>query len=178
MPKAKKPKYSGILAQPLVWQTPGNGLLSSSEAECQKRNSSALAERFVALYRHYGIDHRESGAGATLALALAREHVPGFQVLSAPPRGRGAPSKWKGAQDWDLYADVRFLVRNGGHSAANACRLLTKRPPYRGKNDGTLLRRYHKVKSKGLSSKGRPISAEEADDFVLKHFGSSAKKKC
>lgn len=53
MPKVKRPKYSGILAQPLVCPKPGNGLWSVSETECMKRNFTAIVDRFLALYKHY-----------------------------------------------------------------------------------------------------------------------------
>lgn len=62
-------KYDGVLAEKLP---PGlDGL-------------SMLPERWVALYQHYGLDHTNRDHDSQLILAMAHDHVPGFQMQ--PPR--------------------------------------------------------------------------------------------
>src|SRR5262245_31067197 len=103
--RARRAKYTGVLAEPMVWQPPlrGNvaGLFEKSAEELAQLESDQKAqwdERVSALFDHYQIDKSSLGRGFALAIALARTHVPGFQIHSKQPKGRGKPAKWRGEQ--------------------------------------------------------------------------------
>lgn len=68
---AKKRKYPDELAKPIPYE------------EAIEKGPVAIAERLLLLAEHYGIDHRNQPFKewlAPLAIALAAEYVPGFQI--------------------------------------------------------------------------------------------------
>jgi hypothetical protein len=152
---SRKPKFPGILNQPIVWPV-GNALLSylgKPDEEAEKKQLDCVMEQYhqrvLALYEHYDIKP-ERGSGLGLALALARDCVPGFQVLYTPKRGRGRPPRGSGTafMDLPLCFDVLLLVRRG-QTTANACRILAKRSEYVGTKAGTLRRRFYSAMKDG-----------------------------
>jgi hypothetical protein len=151
MPKRPTVRYSGILAEPVLWEYPRPSILLGDPTPDEvdrmaQANSRQLAERMAALFRHYGINPADDFAFGQLALKLAIDWVPGFQVVFKPPKGVGRPSKWKGGiKGVELFADVKALVRKG-HSERAACRILATSPKYaeryKGEKERNLHRRY------------------------------------
>lgn len=111
--------YSGVLIKPM-FMLDDTGLLGRKVHHKtlmkQDHLQAQLAERVVALFRHYHIDipsegvqpELSSNAWMALAIALATQHVPGFKVDvdGAPKAGR--------KDVWDklgqkLILDVRDL---------------------------------------------------------------------
>lgn len=146
MAEARKPRpnrmYSGVLNEPIRIGRAGDP---------NRRRKALMAEttmgqRLPKLYEHYGIQPSAPGAAERLILALAKDHVPGFQIESET---RGRPTKWKYSErSWHLFADVQVLLAKG-HSDANACRILARRRQYRGENARSLLRRYQEANENG-----------------------------
>jgi hypothetical protein len=91
--------------------------------EARKRE---VAERLGALLQHYGVSLDDEDHWYKLALRLAIEHVPGFQVEK-----RGYGKDWGFRQEEQLYKDVMAFVRRTGTTAHNACRCLATQSRYR-----------------------------------------------
>lgn len=111
------------------------------------------------LMEHYGIDPKSEEKWPILALALAADHVPGFQFQFKKSAGRKT--------DWDdlwygvLYHEVEKV--RGRRSASAACGILSKHT-WNGKRlrPGTLENRYSQalksavVKARKHAQKGDP----------------------
>jgi hypothetical protein len=102
------PKYKGILAQPMQSGDPAG--------------ADAYWQRVEALFGYYGIDMGKEGAGFTLALALAQDHVPGFKFESPKLKLR------KAGRDLALFGLMVEKI-NGGHSESRAAELVVKQHP-------------------------------------------------
>lgn len=145
---ASKPRYTGILAEPIDHRKIAGslGLLAdSSDNQFKEKYKMELVDRLAALFAHYGIPPKDEFAMAKLALALASAHVPGFKDITYGTKRPGRPRKWDFVRLTELYADVQSLVRDGKNEH-QACRVLAtsgryaKR--YRGCKHKTLHRRY------------------------------------
>jgi hypothetical protein len=81
-----------------------------------------LLERIEALYKHFEIDPKASGAEMSLIIKLACQlDIPGFRVKSSyPVKKIGAPSKWTGTASFILYADIHEIMRKENCSARQA----------------------------------------------------------
>lgn len=120
-------KYTGILAEPIYRQDYwARSILTEGYEE--QAISAALKERFKALFEFYGIEYDENPTnGALLAIQLASEHVPGFQILERRNRV-GRPSYWSYDNKRKLINEVNsYIERNPNHSYLDACRNLLKR---------------------------------------------------
>lgn len=110
-------------------------------------------KRYLALLDHYGLNPQEPQSDRKLAMALAREHVPGFRVeVGGVPPKSGRPLKWHPGRLVALWADVQFLLMEGhSKSKRNACRLLAINPNYSkhygGETSGSLWRRFMEADS-------------------------------
>jgi hypothetical protein len=179
-PSKRKARFSGILNHPMVWKVlPPDGMAilggkpsDEERLSAQRENQNQLAERVSALFEHYKVDPTSTEAGFALALKLALDFVPGFEILASAKRGRGAPKKWDGARAGQLLADVASLTRRGS-SAQNACRMLTKQPKfafrYGAENPDNLYRRYQEagriVRADNLL--GKLVEHAEAEGYSL-----------
>ena len=141
MARRKAPDYPPELREPLPWP---QGRLPVSAAE-KASMDSVLLNRLAALLDHYGIEGglEEPGNGWKLAMALASDHVPGFQSRAKP----GAKPK-SGADDALLVVAIIQGVR-AGKSINETCQHLSKRPPFKGKSAETLRDRYYMLRSDG-----------------------------
>ena len=186
MPKKPPVRYSGVLAEPMLWQYPRRSLLlgepTPDEVEkMTQANSRQLAERIGALFRHYGIDPADEFAFGQLALKLANDWVPGFHVVFEAPKRAGRPRKWKdGLKSVELFADVKALVRKG-HSERAACRILVTSSKYaeryKGEKERNLHRRYLEALDNAPSffnrliesfqSTGAPVESWIVEAFAL-----------
>jgi hypothetical protein len=139
---AARPKYAGVLRKPIYFHVP---FFPSEEVEADEQEAlmKAFTERTLALYAHYGLKPNVGNAVA-LALALAKDHIPGFRIVYEPPRRPGRPRRESGPQkDLGLCRDVIQLETQGGLSVTRACQLLSKRSAYAGVSPKTLERRYY-----------------------------------
>lgn len=152
---AKKGKYKGVLAQPITMKPTSNGLLNpyGGEERWRKELTEKRVGKLTALFAHYGIDPKDPGATAKLAMSLAVAHVTGFQTA----KKRGPMPK---GFDFDLWARVRLKqLENKGHlSVANACTILAKKD---GQSANTMRRRY----TEANKCYGRLAADLPADEF-------------
>jgi len=145
-----KSLYLGVLNEPMDFQIARTSLLfgkptTAMKCEYTEENIKSFFSRVMALFEHYELDIGEEGAPMSLALALAQDHVPGFQIKDKKKRGRGRPGKWTGFKRLELYADVKCLSSRG-HSDLNACKILAENVKYAARygnqTKGNLHRRY------------------------------------
>jgi hypothetical protein len=103
--------------------------------------TSEMTDRLMVLLNHYRIDSRESGAFLRLALAMAIDLIPNFNIAPSRPgrkRGREKPAGMLLCEAVDKIASER------DKGIGDACRQLVKRPgPWRDGNPNTLETRYH-----------------------------------
>lgn len=85
-------------------------------------------EKLALLMKHYGIDGER--AWRSLALRLAIEHVPGFQVFKTKPR-RGAPVIWDCDRLLRLLTTVREVQKRSNLSEKAACRVLATKDEFK-----------------------------------------------
>jgi hypothetical protein len=128
--------YKGELAKPIALKAHSafwGPVVPKRVAEYQKkrarneRENAAKVERLFSkrlglLFRHYGIENHNMSA---LALALAREHVPGFKVLppeTKPKRGR--KPKWSPERLEKLYRTVQSVKQRLGLTDRQALKFI------------------------------------------------------
>jgi hypothetical protein len=118
---AKKRDYTGKLATPI------------SLKEAKERGPAALVERLELLAEHYGIDHRDQTLNewlAPLAIALAEDCVPGFQIKTTPVRPGGRPAVRKVSEDVAVLRAVEQYQdehMQGRRNYKRACEHIVKR---------------------------------------------------
>jgi hypothetical protein len=157
MPRPPKRNFPGILARPMVWKflppadVPVLGATLSDEERrvMQRDNQDQFALRLAALFEHYEIGPAVADPWRALAVSLALDFVPGFEIRSIARRERGATKKWDGFRAARLLADVASLMKRGS-KGKNACRLLTELPRYAARygheKPDSLYRRYKEAK--------------------------------
>ena len=131
-----KKEFKGVLAEPI---SPRRFPLLATEAENEE--AAALfaqedSDKLLALMEHYGITYGPSGF-YLLALALARQFVPGFQEKKKV----GRKTKWDDHVRATLVVEIeRVLEKKSAGSIDWASTTLCKRDPWRsfvGSKDGT-----------------------------------------
>jgi hypothetical protein len=90
MADRRKPRYSGVLNQPIV--RPVGLLFGPSSPVGHRYVVRARLAKLALLLAHYGIDAKEVEPWLKLAYRLALDHVPGMRVVNARPK-TGAPRK-------------------------------------------------------------------------------------
>lgn len=156
MTNKEGPTYKGVLSEPfgplmdLIEQAidnaePGGAKPAIAKAIDSRQRQEAAKEE--ALLRHYRIDPSANNAYRRLALAVARDHVPGFQEATPRPIP-GAPRKWG---PWDkvrLVLEMQALLAHGS-TLDQAAKKLARKHPWKNKGpkeEGltwrTLKRRY------------------------------------
>ncbi len=142
MPRRKPPAYKGILRDPPAPRDPNDNKKSAAE-----RWAMGTAERFGALFDHYGIDRADPERWFTLSFRLALDFIPAFGTGLRKKPGR-RPEPGGIATDLILLVELANVVHRGKPSVANAIRHLTRRHPrFKGKNPDTLRERYYLLKS-------------------------------
>src|SRR6266404_6888109 len=124
MPAKRKPRrYAGALASPIIWQFPPPfwGAATKDRAaeywkdygrhQQQTENvvKRLVAEKLSLLMDHYGIDDKEDMAA--LALALAFEHVPGFEIVVPKKSNKGRKREWDGSRLENLLETVDSIKK-------------------------------------------------------------------
>lgn len=99
------------------------GLLADDAAINHAASERAAAEwdRMQALLEHFAIDPASPDKWYSLALRLAREHLPAFREAAK----RGAPRRWDEVRLGYLHAEVDAL-KEAGLSVEDACRKLSQ----------------------------------------------------
>lgn len=124
----KLPKYEGILNEPMPWfgkhhsyedETGQIREIRSRDTADILAEEAAENERIDALFKAYRIDQNAGPeAWKSLALAMARAYITGFQRGSKRKRGRPtAWLEWRGLQFW---ADVEVRRAKTGEGVAEA----------------------------------------------------------
>jgi hypothetical protein len=147
MPTAKKPKYSGLLNEPILYPF-SLDTFSHGTQDPEREQTVWLADqyrkRMLALYDHYGI---KLGFDSEWSLiwALANDHVPGFKVIQEPKRKRGRPNLDPGPlRDIELCCNVLAIMQGPpSRTVVHACRVLAKRDRSTAVAASTLRRRYY-----------------------------------
>lgn len=141
--------YSGELAKPFDELNLGFGAISSPASidRVRKQLEQRECEKFHKLHKlcdHFSIDRNDPQLWYRLSLALAEEHVPGFQERSKP----GAKRKWTDSRKLELKEAVDRKIEGAGKSRVKgvtwACRNLAKQERWetlaKGKNPVEVLR--------------------------------------
>jgi hypothetical protein len=103
MPRKQLPKFVGPLAAP-IYEPPG-GLLTKQDGLI-KRVLDRQFEKMLLLLDHFEIDRQSDSCWFILSLKLARDYVPGMQVLSSPPPKPGRRRTWQAGLGEDLLHAV------------------------------------------------------------------------
>ncbi|MFL9892420.1 hypothetical protein [Paraburkholderia sp. RL17-381-BIF-C] len=145
-------RFKEALGKPIFVQPPGLIEIFSSEEHAHRRYSDAAntarAEKLLLLFDHYDIPH---GRFAELAMALAIDFVPGFQV-ETERRRVGPRTKWDDLANGYLAVEIeRLIEKNPRLNVTSAAGHLAKREPWkdmvRGSNVGeTLRQKYQEAK--------------------------------
>lgn len=138
----KVKSYTGILNEPM--RLPQEIIVGPTLEEQKAQTGEAFLHRVGALFNHYGIDPKTDNAWMFLALALAHNHVPGFQFGGTKP---GAPYKRAG-DDITIYFRVKHLVAEG-QSINNACRIIEKRGVVKDLKASSIRQRYYDYTKEG-----------------------------
>lgn len=155
-----KSKFTGELAEPLKPMFRG-GLLGTGEfreADVQER-IEAQSRKLQLLAKHYAVEHPDLNTQTLfVALALAREFVPGFRVADPTTREAGRPEVWTDFREGFLIVEMDKVMRQrGGCGVAEAAATLSKRTPWKqlckaaGAKDSasSLRQRYYLAKKSG-----------------------------
>lgn len=147
-----KKKFSGALGEPIFLQSVGL-MLSEEERKAAEKDLldsvvAARSAKLALLFDHYGVDH---GRFAELAMAMAVDLIPGFQITTER-KGAGPKRKWDNIASGYLVVEIDRLISKNSHlSVTSAAGNLAKREPWknivRGTNPGeTLRQQYEKAK--------------------------------
>jgi len=138
MPKPKR--YSGELATPIIWpSTPAfEGAVTHERAEAFWANDArlqreaaqlvaeALLRKLSLLMSHYGIEDQNDTL--QLAMLLACDHVPGFQVVPETKPTRGRKKEWHGGKLQALFDAVRSVKEPHNFTDRQALTFLSSDP--------------------------------------------------
>lgn len=149
-------KFSGELAEPLKPMFRG-GLFStgqSEEADARER-AEILLRKLQALAAHYGVENQDLNLQTLyVALALAKEFVPGFKVAD-PNKRDGRPEVWTDIREGFLIVEIDKEMERGSKCGVSIAALkLSKRTPWKeicklaGSKDAreTLRKRYYSAR--------------------------------
>ena len=136
----QKPRYTGVLRRRMPNPTvpPVEWL-------------EAYIERIIALTDHYGVDRRAPDSWEHLALALAGDHVEGFQIHLG--KGGRPPDPRQTAMDIALFVEV-WKAREENRTDASAYRIVANRRRARGikMTEVTLRKRFNDLIKPGRAS--------------------------
>jgi hypothetical protein len=139
---AKKRRYTGELAKPIVWPAPPTFWGAVTEERVHKfwrdyENHQRKAEQCVKqkllqkmslLMKHFKI--ADEGDAAALARALAREHVPGFKIVQEETTKRGRKKEWHGGKLQALYDAVRSVKTKHRFTDRRALTFMSNNPEF------------------------------------------------
>jgi hypothetical protein len=147
--RAKRLGYPTELRSPIIRPQPLGllGQLGVEEFTAEKLLKSALWEKIQLLMDHYGIDDANPDGLAHLAFYLARDWVPGCQIVDEAPPKRGAPRKITQLELVQLYIDIyQIHQERPDEPILCACKIYLRRNKphslWGGQTAGTLVNRY------------------------------------
>lgn len=144
MANKPSPYKNPLLTEP--WQIVQPDLIVTSKADADSQNMKAAVARVLALFEHYSISPTLLGKDDTfekLAISLAIEHVPGFQVKVGKNVGR--PNELMSGFGMQLFWDVYQKSRERNGNCSWACQQLVKISPYNEYKWQSLYARYKEV---------------------------------
>jgi len=164
MGDTKKSKYSGILLKRIPDTPPS---LCMTDDELKASYTEEVWQRLVALFEHYSIAPDSEGADRKLILALAKDHVRGFQ-LESEKKKVGSPSKWKGDDGVRLYLEIHKYIQKGkDRTILGACTFLAKNDPFFKNHQAAVLNsRYHETLKVNEFVKGLELLKKENVDYI------------
>jgi hypothetical protein len=136
-PSSPMPSPPGLAARTLFPEAEGKWKKASDEWQ-RRTNGEMFGEllsRLSDLLDHYKIERNPETQWLALAMKLAEEYVPAFQLADAEaPRGR--PTKWDAVTLAKLYSAVCIenlarKARGIAESDRDVCRLLATRAPWK-----------------------------------------------
>lgn len=103
--------YKGDLAKPM--EPPVIGILATDKqiSKVADKESDELVRRYELLFAHYAITF---GDWQRLAMALAREHVPGFRYAQAKA---GAKRTWHSLDRAELKVEIDEMIKEAADPA-------------------------------------------------------------
>jgi hypothetical protein len=119
-----RPQFSFSLMTVMGKSTP------EAVAARQEKLLSRLSHGLILLHKHYSIDSNDPSCDWMLALALAQDFVPAFQVEPDKPR-KGRPRLWTDGRVAALLIQMDFEMRKRKHGAKDAAEQLAKREPWK-----------------------------------------------
>lgn len=139
---AKSHPYTNrLLSEP--WQILQPDLLITSKARADSENMKASIEKVTALFEHFSISPTDPEAFQKLSIALAMEHVPGFQAKTG--KGVGRPNKWMTGFGVQFFWDVYQKAKERDFNYSWACQQLAKLPAYCQYDWETLYARFKEI---------------------------------
>lgn len=149
-------KFTGELAEPLKPMFRGGLLSTGPFSHDDVRERAALQVRKMQLLAaHYGVENQDVNLQTLcVALELAKEFVPGFQVAD-PNKHDGRPQVWTELREGFLIIEMEKEQRKGdGCSVSDAASKLSKRTPWKQicalarpqDAAGTLRKRYYSAR--------------------------------
>jgi hypothetical protein len=131
------PKYTEVLKKPIA----------APEFQGPDYLIQALAEKFMHLLVHFGINPSASNALQRLAIRLALHHVPGMRVSQSSARS-GRTKEWTPDRQRQLIRDVQSLRMKSKKpiSEVKAIRMLTSEEPWKSFTPQSLRTRYVEAK--------------------------------
>ncbi|RQS43948.1 hypothetical protein [Burkholderia sp. Bp8986] len=177
-------KFNGALGESIFLQPPSL-MLSEEEREAAERDlldsiAAARSAKLWLLFDHYGISH---GRFADLAMAMAVDLIPGFQVTTER-KGPGPKRKWDPLAHGYLVVEInRQIKKNPRLSVKAAAAHLAKREPWksyvRSDDPAERLRQEYdaakdamwaKVFSDAFRTHESSGTVSEWDEMILRHL--------
>ena len=139
---AKRRRYAGELATPIVWPAPPTfeGAVTEErvqeyrrkcenhQREVGQRVEQKLLEKISLLMKHYGItDENDTTA---LAWELAFNHVPGFKTVPEVHTKKGRKKEWHGGKLRELYDIVQSVKEQHKFNDRQALKFVSNNPQY------------------------------------------------
>ena len=139
---AKRRRYAGELATPIVWpaRPTFEGAVTEErvqeywrkyenhQREVGQRVEQKLLEKISLLMKHYGItDENDTTA---LAWELAFNHVPGFKTVPEVHTKKGRKKEWHGGKLRELYDIVQSVKEQHKFNDRQALKFVSNNPQY------------------------------------------------
>jgi hypothetical protein len=116
---AKRRRYAGELATPIIWPAPPTfeGAVTDErvqnfwrdyenhQRDVEQRVTQKILQKMSLLIKHFEIADEDDAAA--LALALATEHVPGFKIVQEGKPKKGRKKYWDGEKLMALHSAVQ-----------------------------------------------------------------------
>lgn len=155
MTESRRRGYSGALNEPIVrWQ-----FRSLTAEPNELRISREWWAKVPLLFAHYELRVEDDDRWRQLAFVLAREHVPGMQVVDRPRPRKGPSRKWELPRARQFVETIDQIAGDRGKGISDAIRVAKKRKKLEGSVAG-LETRYYEAKRRLLQNRKQIALAE------------------